>query len=56
MIRFDPYYDNEMELATMEPATSGEYVLYVDHEREMRIKRLEIEMWRDVLRKLAGEL
>jgi hypothetical protein len=56
MIRFDPYYDNEMELAQMESATSGEYVLYVDHEREMLIKILEIEMWRDAFRKLAGEL
>ena len=56
MIRFDPYYDNEMELAAMEPATSGEYVLYVDHEREIRIKAMELEMWRDAFRKLAGEL
>lgn len=56
MIRYDPYYENEMELPAMEPATAGEYVLYVDHEREMRIKDLELEMWRDAFRKLADEL
>jgi len=56
VIRLDPYYDSEMELPKMEPAINGDYILYIDHLREIRIKNLELEMWRDAFRKLAGEL
>jgi hypothetical protein len=56
ILRFIPFLEDDDTVPAMEGDPLGEYVLYEDYEKEIRIKDMELKVWKDAYRKLAGEM
>jgi len=50
--RFDSYGHD----ACMEPVQDGQYVLYEDHLREIKIMQTSIDFWRNACKELGSHL